>query len=175
MYIIPEDIKRELRRVIGKLIEREEDLLNELRSKRFVTAVGDMITYTLLKKGFEPDIAIVDFRHKRKELPEEMKKVIERFGDERIEVKNPPSIISDDLIKAIDWAYKSAKDKKIIVVVEGEEDLSSLIAILLAPRGATVIYGLPDKGVVILDVSDKEKDIVRKTLERCKEHGAGDN
>lgn len=100
---------------------------------------------------------------------------IREFGEEIIYTRNPSSTISDELIDSLKSAYDVSKEKEVLVVVEGEEDLASLVAILLAPRGATVIYGLPDKGVVVVDVGEKEKEIVRKTLERCKEHGAGDN
>jgi len=175
MYKIPEYLKSELRKVIGKLVKSEKELFNELKSREFIVSVGDMVTYTLLNNGYKPNMAIVDFRHKRENIPPDMKRKIELFGEEVINVENPPSVISDELIKCIEYAYRISKNRNVLIIVRGEEDLASLIAILLAPRGATVIYGLPDKGVVLVDVTDKEKEIVRKTLERCREHGAGDN
>ena len=175
MYKIPDEIRGELRKVIGILVKDEKELLSELRGRSFVISVGDMVTYTLLSNGFEPNIAVVDFRHRRRKVSQDMEERIKKFGEEVIHVKNPPSIISDELIDSLRFAYSMSKEKKVLIVVEGEEDLASLVAILLAPEGATVIYGLPDKGIVLVEVTDKEKEVVRRTLERCMEHGAGDN
>lgn len=171
MYVISDEIKRELRKVIGKLIEDENVLFREVKKRNFIVSIGDMVGYSLLKEKIKPRILIVDFKHRRRKINEEMKKMIEEFGDERIYVNNPPSIITDDLIKSIEVAYKKSKNRNILLIINGEEDLASLITIYLAPPGATVIYGLPDKGVVLIDVTDKEKEIVKKTLERCAKYG----
>ncbi|HHF59362.1 MAG TPA: DUF359 domain-containing protein [Thermoplasmatales archaeon] len=174
MYIIDESLREEFRKVIGKLIRDEKELFEELKDRDIIVSIGDMITYTLLKNGFFPDIAIVDFRHRRKDIDHQMKRIIESFGDEKIHAKNPPSTITTDLIDSIKRAYSVSERKKVLIIVEGEEDLSSLPAILLAPEGVTIIYGLPDKGIVLIDVTEKEKELVRNVLERCRKHGAGD-
>ena len=174
MYIIDESLREEFRKVIGKLIRDEKELFGELKERDIIVSIGDMITYTLLKNGFSPDIAIVDFRHRRKGIDDHMRRIIESFGDEKIHARNPPSTITSDLIDSIKRGYSISKRKKVLIVVEGEEDLSSLPAILLAPEGVTIIYGLPDKGIVLIDVTEKEKELVRNALERCRKHGAGD-
>ena len=174
MYIIDEFLREEFRKVIGKLIRDKKELFEELKNRKFVVSIGDMVTYTLLKNGFFPDIAIVDFRHRRKDIDHRMKGIIESFGDERIRAKNPPSTITADLINSIKRSYSVSERKKVLIVVEGEEDLSSLPAILLAPEGVTIIYGLLDKGIVLIDVTEKERELVRNVLERCRRHGAGD-
>ncbi|RLF55455.1 MAG: DUF359 domain-containing protein [Thermoplasmata archaeon] len=175
MYVIPEEIKEELRRVVGKLVTLDDELIAELKARKGIIAVGDMVTYTLIRRGIEIDIAVVDFRHRRGRIPDEMRREIEMFGDRIMEVENPPSVITDELMRGLREACKLIGRKRVLVKVDGEEDLASLVAILHAPKGATVIYGLPDKGVVILEVGDKEKEMVKKLLERCRAHGAGDN
>ena len=51
-------------------------------------------------------------------------------------------------------------EKTIRIEVDGEEDLATLPAIFLAPnRDVTIIYGLPDKGVVI--VKTIEENIIK--------------
>ena len=39
------------------------------------------------------------------------------------------------------------------IVVEGEEDLATLPAILYAPPGSVVVYGQPDEGSVLVKVN----------------------
>ena len=55
---------------------------------------------------------------------------------------------------------------RIRIEVEGEEDLAALPAILMAPAGANVIYGLPSHGMVVVKVGEKEKEVVRKFIEK---------
>jgi len=174
MYIIDESLRKEFRKVIGKLVRDEKELFEELKSRKLVVSIGDMVTYTLLKNDFFPNLAIVDFRHRRRDIDHQMKRTIESFGDEKIYAKNPPSTITADLIDSIKKGYSASKGKKVLIIVEGEEDLSSLPAILLAPEGVTIIYGLPDRGIVLIDVTEKEKELVRNVLKRCEKHGAGD-
>ena len=49
-----------------------------------------------------------------------------------------------------------------IVVVEGEEDLLTLVAIAESPLGSLVVYGQPHQGVVLVRVSrEKKKEIAQ--------------
>ena len=50
--------------------------------------------------------------------------------------------------------------------VDGEEDLASLVAIYLAPSDVTVIYGLPDKGVLVVKSDTEYKKMVKKILDK---------
>ena len=49
--------------------------------------------------------------------------------------------------------------------MDGEEDLATLPAIKLE-NGAKVIYGMPDKGMVVVDVNQQTKERANKLLER---------
>ena len=52
------------------------------------------------------------------------------------------------------------------IEIEGEEDLAALPAIWLAPRDVTIIYGLPDKGVVIAKSNDENKKKAKEILDK---------
>jgi hypothetical protein len=54
----------------------------------------------------------------------------------------------------------SAEEK--VMKIEGEEDLLALPAIMLAPLGAVVVYGLRNKGAVVVKVSEKLKENINK-------------
>ena len=54
------------------------------------------------------------------------------------------------------------------IVVEGEEDLLTLIAVLYAPENSFVIYGQPHSGVVVVKVTGQKKRQVQEFLNAMK-------
>ena len=52
------------------------------------------------------------------------------------------------------------------IEIDGEEDLAALPAILLAPGDVTIIYGLPDKGVLVVKPTPKNKQLVKEILNK---------
>jgi hypothetical protein len=84
-------------------------------------------------------------------------------------VKNPPGTITEEALIAIQKAFKkvcSGKNTKIIV--NGEEDLLTLIAILYAPEKSFIVYGQPCIGVVVVTVSELKKAVVTEILKSLK-------
>lgn len=55
----------------------------------------------------------------------------------------------------------------VIYAVQGEEDLLTLVAILLSPLGSEVIYGNPhgEKGVTVVHITEEKKEEIRSVLE----------
>ena len=153
MYVVPENRKEELRKPLGRVIKDIDT--QDIQGK--LVCVGDMVTLTMRKKGIMPDIAIVDYKIERKEYKGEP-----FHAEEIIKVRNPPGVITRELWNAIATSY--AKNKKMLIEVEGEEDLAALPAIYLAPDNTTVIYGLPSIGMVMVKVGEKERKRVDKFL-----------
>ena len=78
------------------------------------------------------------------------------FPDKKIvQVKNPQGTITQEAITAIQKALQSKEQTQI--VVEGEEDLLTLITVLYAPENSMVIYGQPNKGIVAVKVTAQKK------------------
>ena len=78
--------------------------------------------------------------------------------DFHIEVKNPPGVLTDELVHAINQSLNDRDGPSQILVI-GEEDLATLPAIMLAPLESSIIYGQPDLGMVhILVTSDAKRD-----------------
>ena len=167
MRVLPDDLKETLKEHIGSLVD-EQGLLTLLKSEKQVVTVGDKVTYTLLSHGFSPVLCVVDFILERREYPSEMKKMIQSYGTHCIRVANPAGVITDELWNAIESAYGRIimGGGPVRIEVTGEEDLASLVAIYLAPRGVTVIYGLPNKGVVVVKSTDAHKHKVKEVLDR---------
>ena len=72
-----------------------------------------------------------------------------------VNVKNPQGTITQEAINAIQEAIQSKK--QVNIVVDGEEDLLTLIVVLNAPLNALVIYGQPNKGIVVVKVTPQKK------------------
>ena len=112
-----------------------------------------------------PDLSIIDFKTKRNHsLTEEQKNIVESIGDKAIKVVNSPGTISKELWEEIKRAINASEC--IRIEVDGEEDLASLAAISLSKIGTKVIYGMPDKGMVVVDVDQQSKTRVNDLLER---------
>jgi hypothetical protein len=165
MYVLPEDLKDTLKGYIGQLVD-EPGLLKLLKKEKSIVTVGDKITYTVLKHGFTPLLCIVDFILERKPYPAEMKTLIQGFGRVHLKIKNPPGTITDELWDAIQKVYQNPQKRPVCIEVDGEEDLASLAAIYLAPGGVTVIYGLPNKGVVVVKATEAHKQKVKEVLDK---------
>ena len=163
--MLPDDLKDTLKGYIGNLVD-EPGLLKLLKKEKYIVSVGDKVTYTLLKHGIIPILFIVDYKLERKPYTSEMKTFIQRFSAIRLQIKNPPGTITDELWDAIKTVFKNRRNDPVCIEVEGEEDLASLAAIYLAPQGVTVIYGLPNKGVVVVKTTMAHKRKVKKVLDR---------
>ncbi len=165
MYVLPDELKDTLKGHIGQLVN-EPELLKLLKKEKYIVAVGDKVTYTLLKHQITPILCIVDFLLERKPYPVEMKTLIQKCDMIHLKVKNLPGTITDELWNAIKTVFQNLKQGPVCIEVEGEEDLASLAAIYLAPGGVTVIYGLPNKGVVVVKSTTAHKKKVKEVLDK---------
>lgn len=138
---------------IGLLITGEipvpYQILKGMLKDEKVVAIGDVVVENLLEVGIEPAMMIVD----GKSMREDLKNVIEC----EITVKNPQSEITEELIEAIRKGFKR-------ILVEGEEDLASLPAILYADENTLVVYGQPSEGIMVIRPTEENKKKVRETL-----------
>ena len=166
MRFLPDDLRDLLKEPMGDLVD-EKQLLKILDKEEFIVAVGDQVTYTLLKNDIEPIFCIVDYKTRRGHFPLEFIQRIKSFGEEIIEVENPKGCITEDLWEAIEKAFINAADGiSTRIEVDGEEDLASLAVIFIAPEDVTIIYGLPDKGVLVVRPTDENKNKVKVVLEK---------
>ena len=131
----------------------------------YIITVGDICTIKINEQVRMPDLSIIDFKTKRDSpLSEEQRSIMDQIGEKIVNVNNNAGTISDELWNAIKVAISD--NVKTRIVVEGEEDLATLAAISLADLGAKVIYGMPDKGMVVVDVNQRSKKRANSFLER---------
>ncbi|RLG25492.1 DUF359 domain-containing protein, partial [Methanosarcinales archaeon] len=72
--------------------------------------------------------------------------------------------ITEELINALKNAL--LEKKPAVIVVDGEEDLAVLPAVLLSPATSIVMYGQPGIGGVLVRVDDALREKVKMLLER---------
>ena len=165
MHILPDNLRNLLREPIGQLVN-ENELIDILKNEKYIVSIGDLVTYTILKNEIEPIFCIVDYKTRRGKCSIEIIDFIKSFGKKSIVVKNPPATISDDLWNVIKIAYENIELSSLRIEVDGEEDLASLAAIYMAPPDVTIIYGLPDKGVLVVKPTLKNKQLVKEILDK---------
>jgi uncharacterized protein (UPF0218 family) len=125
--------------------------------------VGDVVTVTLLQMGMVPDVAVFDYKTQRSE-EYASKARIEKMKGRLVKVENPPARITKAMWKAVKEAVLAQDTVK--VEVSGEEDLAALVAIVNAPEGAQVIYGIPDKGMMVVSVDRDTRALASAAVRR---------
>ncbi len=170
-YRLPEEMRDELAKPYGKLY-RGKGLEVLLRigkdlSSDLVACVGDVVSIYAIQANLNPKVLVVDGKTVRNEVVgvENVLKVAE--GYEVLRAENPQGCISCSLISALKKGVEIVKDGgKVIVIVEGEEDLAVMPLGLLLPNSSVVLYGQPGEGVVVLRIDEESKGIILKLLGR---------
>ncbi len=169
MKVLPENLRSHLREPIGKVLD-EKGLLEFLSKDLKLVTVGDMVTYSVLKHDYEPVFCVVDYHTRRGKCSEDIVGTIQGYGEKVVNVSNPAGCISSALWDAIKDTYgEFDKFDGIRIEVDGEEDLASLVSIFFAPIDVTVIYGLPDKGVLVVEPTSENKDKVKDVFDKMVE------
>jgi hypothetical protein len=122
-----------------------------------------VVTYHLREAGHEPRVAVIDGKTEREAVSEEIARVLD--GDaHRVEIENEQATLSEALLRALDDAIGGTEPT--VIVVEGEEDLATLPAMLAVPLGGSVVYGQPGEGMVLVSVAEATRSEARALLRR---------
>jgi uncharacterized protein (UPF0218 family) len=122
-----------------------------------IISVGDVVTQNMTKHNIPIHVIIVDNKVMREPI-----KPIEVAARQTVKVKNPPGELTPETWGTIGKAIK--RKTQTLVLVEGEEDLLTLVAVLSAPQNSIVIYGQPHEGIVIVKVNKSMKEKVRRII-----------
>jgi len=163
-YNITPELRRKLKEPMGTLIrgsfietmKRFKDIVEKEKPSNIIS-VGDTVSKNLAKNHMLPQLSIVDNRVMRRSI-----QPIPLAAKKTIYVKNPPGTITEEALKAIQEALKS--NSRVKIVVDGEEDLLTLIAVLCAPENSFVVYGQPYEGVVVVKATQNKKAEVAEIL-----------
>lgn len=158
---LPDSLREALKEPFGPVHTDPADLLARVGEP--LVAVGDAVTYHLVAAGRTPDVAVLDGRTERSPVEAHVRRKTGEY-DTRLTVRNPPATLTAAVLDALREALE--RDGQVAIDVNGEEDLVALPAIVAAPSGASVVYGQPGEGMVLVPVNREAKRRTRTLLER---------
>ena len=153
---LTDELRVRLKSPLGELLKGTPDenmrkvleAIEKEKPKRIV-CVGDAVSRNAIKAGVPVDVRVVDNRIMRKKAGP-MKLEAKRI----LYAKNPPGTLDLTAWQALSEAIERGGS---LMVLEGEEDLLTLAAIVEAPVPSIVIYGQPEEGIVMVRVDEKKK------------------
>lgn len=155
--ILTSALRKELKKPFGILIRdfKEWIKLNNLKSDYLVT-VGDEITQLFNNLHLMQKLSVIDFKIQRKKKFSNFSELGFTGEETIININNPAGGLKAELLKCISEIFNE-KEGRIIIKIEGEEDLAVLPLVLPAPLGIKIFYGQPNEGVVLVEVNENNK------------------
>ncbi|MFB6115161.1 MAG: pantetheine-phosphate adenylyltransferase [Candidatus Nanohalobium sp.] len=160
VYSASEEDREKLREPRGDLVQ-EEELIEELESRDYerVIAVGDRVSRDIARSKVNADLYITDGRVER----EETEKGLEIDAQREFNAENPAGEITKEAWKATRKA--SALRCITHLHVDGEEDLLALTATIFAPENSVIVYGLWDRGAVLMEPDKENREFCRELVD----------
>lgn len=145
----------ECNRVLQEVVAKEKPVR--------LILVGDAVARNAAQMGIKPDVIIIDNKEKRQ------KAIRFSYAAEHVlRTGNPPGTIESGAWQVVEEAIRKGNSA---VIVEGEEDLLTLVAISSSPDGSLVVYGQPGEGIVLVRVSADKKGKISKIIEGMDRRG----
>ncbi|MDI6807181.1 MAG: DUF359 domain-containing protein [Candidatus Aenigmarchaeota archaeon] len=168
--IVPQKLKKEFRKIWGKVFTSPEKI--KFPSGKKIIAVGDFISYSLIKIGIKPRIIVFDGKIERKKTSKKIVETLKKYCKRMYRVKNPRGMITAELLKTVKRSLREVS--RVGIFVDGEEDLAVLPFILESEEKNIIVYGFRKKGIVVLELNEKTKERARKLLNKLRalaQHG----
>lgn len=167
-YQLTSELRIKLKNPIGMLIrgnfsetmQKFKDIIGKEKPTAIIS-VGDTVSRNLVKNKVSLKLSIIDNKCMRKKTRSTYFPV-----QKTIHVKNPQGTITEEAIAAIQEAMKI--DGHVKIVVDGEEDLLTLIAVFYAPENSLVVYGQPYEGIVLVKATSEKKNEIAEILRAMK-------
>ncbi|MCW4045492.1 MAG: DUF359 domain-containing protein [Candidatus Bathyarchaeota archaeon] len=156
-YCVTPELRARLKVPFGVLIRGSfAEAMHELQSiaakdkPPVIVGVGDTVSRNLVAFGVEAGLLVTDsLRRRRRVAPAVFS------GWRVVHVRNPAGVITEEAVAAVRAAL--AGGERVHVVVDGEEDLLTLIAVAFAAEGSLVVYGQPGEGLVVVRVTAEKR------------------
>jgi len=134
-----------------------KQLIREEKPPKII-AVGDVVSKNMTEHHILTHVMIVDNKVLRQNI-----KPIKVKAKRTLHVKNPAGTLTPETWTTIKEALK--QDQPTRVLVDGEEDLLTLVAVSLAPENTLVVYGQPNQGVVAVKVTMETRRKVQSVID----------
>ncbi|AKM78772.1 MAG: hypothetical protein UX85_C0008G0043 [Candidatus Beckwithbacteria bacterium GW2011_GWB1_47_15] len=156
---LPKNLRPSLKKPFSRLLTSRQVRLKLTASRPFLTiSVGDIATMSLISHGFKPNLTVVDLKTQRQQIFTSLASLGLNSWP-RLTAANPPGSITwrltQKLLESLEQLTYQPGHR--VILVDGEEDLAVLPAVLLAPLTSVVIYGQPHQGLVYIKVTERAK------------------
>ncbi len=167
-YTLTPQLRIKLKEPFGNLIQgtpeqtmaKIKELVKKEKPSKIIS-VGDIVSRNLHKYSLHPQLTIIDnISMREQKMPQEAE------VEKTVYVVNPQATITQEAVAAVKEALEG--DEHTHIVVKGEEDLLTLIAVLYAPINAFVVYGQPNFGIVVVKVTSQKKAQAQEFLNAMK-------
>jgi cytidyltransferase-like protein len=152
---LPDKLRKEFGKPFGEIVKT----IDISSGTPLIITVGDETSKYFNSINCEQNISVVDLKIKRKLMFSSVFELGFSKTDLIININNPAGCISKDAFVNIANIVKQRQQKKIVIKVNGEEDLLVLPMILVSPLNSLIYYGQPDVGMVKILVTEKIKDM----------------
>jgi len=168
VYSVTPELRLKLKEPFGMLIcgsfaetmGKMENIVKQEKPPKIIS-VGDTVSQNFHENQMTPHLSITDNKRMRRRTKSRV-----FAGKSVVRVKNPQGTITDEAITAIREALES--DEHVHIIVDGEEDLLAIIAVLYAPENSLVVYGQPCEGIVVVKVTSEKKAGAKEILKSMK-------
>ncbi|MDC0451119.1 GTP-dependent dephospho-CoA kinase family protein [Nitrosopumilus sp.] len=162
---LPDSLRDQLKIPLGILLpigqDNKRNIQKYLSDNSYIITVGDRTTEKLIDFDLIPSLQIIDGLEKR------IKRDIIKLGDAfELKIDNPAAEITLQSIEIIKKAF--TMNSPIRLTVNGEEDLLVLPVCIHAPENSVILYGQPNKGLVLIQITAEIRNKAQALLNLMK-------
>jgi len=137
---------------------QKSEIQKYLSENPYLITVGDRTTEKMIDFDLIPSLQIIDGQEKReKRDPPKFENATE------LTVDNPAAEITPQSITIIKKAF--TMNSPVRIFVNGEEDLLVLPVCVHAPENSVVMYGQPNEGLVIVNITTEIRNKAQSLLD----------
>ena len=162
---LPNSLRDQLKTPLGILLpigqDNKENIQKYLSDNSYIITVGDRTTEKMIDFDVIPSLQIIDGFEKRQ------KREFPKLGNaSELIIDNPAAEITLQSIEIIKKAFEMTPP--IRLTVNGEEDLLVLPVCIHAPKNSVVLYGQPNKGLVLVEITTEIRNKAQTLLDMMK-------
>ena len=162
---LPDSLRDQLKIPLGVLLpigqDNKRNIQKYLSDDSFIITVGDRTTEKMIDFDLTPSLQIIDGFEKRKQ------REFPKLGNaSELMIDNPAAEITLQSIEIIKKAF--TMNPPIRLTVNGEEDLLVLPVCIHAPENSVILYGQPNKGLVLVQITAEIRNKAQALLDLMK-------
>lgn len=159
---LPDSLRDQFKTPLGILLpigeDNKENIQKYILKNSYIVTVGDQTTEKMINFGLTPSLQIIDGFEKRQ------KRDLPKLGNAtELKIDNPAAEITLESIGLIKKAFTMTSPVRITVF--GEEDLLVLPVCIHAPDNSVVLYGQPNEGLVLVEITTEIRNKAQTLLD----------